>query len=33
MGGWIEVETEPGQGTRLVGHMVLQKAHDEEERQ
>ena len=36
LGGWIEIETQPGQGTRLVGHMPLQKAHDhddDEERQ
>jgi signal transduction histidine kinase len=27
LGGWIEIETQPGQGTRLVGHMPLQKTH------
>jgi len=30
LGGWIEIETQPGQGTRLVGHMPLQKAHDDD---
>ena len=31
LGGWMEIETQTGQGTRLVGHVPLQKTHDDEE--